>query len=214
MNIILLGSPGVGKGTYAEVLAEKLEIPHISTGDLLREIANEDSELGKQVKEIIDKGDLVSDELVLEILKKRLKKEDCEKGFILDGYPRNLKQAEDLKKTVKVDKVINYVAKDKVILERLSGRLTCKNCGAIYHIKNMPPKIKGKCDKCGGELYTREDQTEEAIKERLRIYREQTSPLIEYYQKENLLFEIDANSGIHQIDKIIGESLDIIEGEE
>lgn len=214
MNIILLGSPGVGKGTYAEVLAEKLEIPHISTGDLLREIANEDSELGKQVKEIIDKGDLVSDELVLEILKKRLKKEDCNKGFILDGYPRNLKQAEDLKKIAKVDKVINYVAKDKVILERLSGRLTCKNCGAIYHIKNMPPKIKGKCDKCQGELYTREDQTEEAIKERLRIYREQTSPLIEHYRKENLLFEIDANSGIHQIDKIIGESLDIIEGEE
>ncbi len=214
MNIILLGPPGVGKGTYAEELSNRLEIPHISTGELLREITKQDTEQGKKIKEIIDKGNLVPDELTTDILKKRLKKDDCKNGFILDGYPRTTPQAGALKKIAKIDKVIDYVAIDKTILERLSGRLTCKKCGAIFHVKNIPPKKEGICDKCGGELYTREDQTEEAIKKRLNVYREQTEPLIEYYQKENLLSEVDANAGLSQIDKIIGESLDIIEGEE
>ena len=197
MNIILLGPPGVGKGTYAEILKEKLELPHISTGDILREMAKEDTEEGKNIKEIMDKGNLIPDELITEILKKRLKKEDCKNGFILDGYPRTIPQAESLKKIIKMDKVIDYAAKDEIILQRLGGRL-----------KN------GICDNCGGELYTREDQTDEAIKERLKVYRNQTEPLIEYYQKEELLIEIDANAGLDQVDKIIGESLDAIEGEE
>ena len=214
MNIILLGPPGVGKGTYAEILKEKLELPHISTGDILREMAKEETEEGKNIKEIMDKGNLIPDELMTEILKKRLKKEDCKNGFILDGYPRTIPQAESLKKIIKMDKVIDYAAKDEIILQRLGGRLTCRSCGAIFHAKNSPPKKNGICDNCGGELYTREDQTDEAIKERLKVYRNQTEPLIEYYQKEELLIEIDANAGLDQVDKIIGESLDAIEGEE
>jgi len=214
MNIILLGPPGVGKGTYAEILKEKLELPHISTGDILREMAKEETEEGKNIKEIMDKGNLIPDELITEILKKRLKKEDCKNGFILDGYPRTIPQAESLKKIIKMDKVIDYAAKDEIILQRLGGRLTCRSCGAIFHAKNSPPKKNGICDNCGGELYTREDQTDEAIKERLKVYRNQTEPLIEYYQKEELLIEIDANAGLDQVDKIIGESLDAIEGEE
>lgn len=210
MNIILLGSPGVGKGTYAKVLSEKLEIPHISTGDLVREAAKTD----EKIKETIDKGELIPDEQILEFLKERLDKEDTKKGVILDGYPRNLQQAEDLKKITKVDKVINYAARDEVVLERLGGRLTCKKCEAIYHVKNNPPKKEGVCDKCGGELYVREDQKEEVIKERLKIYKDRTRPLIEYYEKEDLLSEIDANAGFDQINKIIGESLDAIEGED
>ena len=214
MNIILLGPPGVGKGTYAEILKEKLELPHISTGDILREMAKEETEEGKNIKEIMDKGNLIPDELITEILKKRLKKEDCKNGFILDGYPRTIPQAESLKKIIKMDKVIDYAAKDEIILQRLGGRLTCRSCGAIFHAKNSPPKKNGICDNCGGELYTREDQTDEAIKERLKVYRNQTEPLIEYYQKEELLIEIDANAGLDQVDKIVGESLDAIEGEE
>jgi len=209
MKIVLLGAPGVGKGTYANILADKLNIPHISTGDLIREKAKTDENIG----EIINKGNLIPDEITFGLVKERLKKDDCKNGFILDGYPRNIHQAELLKE-VKIDKVIYYVARDDVILERLGGRLTCRQCGAIYHAKNFPPKEEGKCDKCQGELYVREDQTEEAIKERLKVYREQTSPLVEYYEKENLLAEIDANMGLDQIDKIIGESLDAIEGEE
>ena len=162
----------------------------------------------------MDKGNLIPDELITEILKKRLKKEDCKNGFILDGYPRTIPQAESLKKIIKMDKVIDYAAKDEIILQRLGGRLTCRSCGAIFHAKNSPPKKNGICDNCGGELYTREDQTDEAIKERLKVYRNQTEPLIEYYQKEELLIEIDANAGLDQVDKIIGESLDAIEGEE
>lgn len=214
MNIILLGSPGVGKGTYAERISEKLEIPHISTGDLLRDIIKKGTKEGQNIKKIIDKGDLIPDELMMGIVKKKIQEDDCKNGFLLEGVPRTLPQAESLKKMIKVDKVLNYVADEKIILGRLGGRLTCKKCGDTYHVKNKPPKKEGICDECEGELYTRKDQTEEAIKERLKVYHEKTEPLIEYYEKEGILAEIDANRNFAQIDLMIGESLDVIEGEE
>lgn len=173
MNIIMLGPPGAGKGTQAKMLVEKFGIPQISTGDMLRAAVAEGTELGKKAKEYMDKGQLVPDEVVIGIVEERLKKSDCEKGFILDGFPRTVPQAEALDKILekmgkKIDYVINIVVPDVEILKRLTGRRTCKQCGAMYHVIYNPPKQEGVCDKCGGELYQRDDDKEETIKNRLK----------------------------------------------
>ncbi|MEA3229337.1 MAG: adenylate kinase [archaeon] len=211
MNIVLLGAPGAGKGTYAQILSKKFNMPHISTGDLLREVAKEESELAQEIKKIMDSGELISDNLILELLEKRIEKEDCKNGFILDGYPRNITQAETLSDFIKIDIVFHFVASEHIILERLGGRLTCSGCGAVFHIKNIPPKIENKCDYCGASLYQREDQKPEAIKKRLRIYDDITDPLIEYYRNKNILHQISSDPPVEEIGRIINPCIKIIE---
>jgi len=202
MNIVLLGSPGVGKGTYAGRLSERYGIPHISTGDILREEIKRDSELGRKVKKYVERGELVPDSIIIEVIKERLAADDCRKGFILDGFPRTLNQARALDNIVRVDVVFNFVAPKEVIIERLSGRRICRKCGAIYHIRYKPPKKPGVCDICGGELYQREDDKPEVIERRLEVYKEQTAPLIDYYSRKGLLVDIDASK---EVDEVIAQ---------
>jgi len=203
MNIVILGSPGVGKGTYAKILSDKYHIPRISVGDLFRKAIRDETELGKKIKDYVSRGDLVPDEMVIELVKERLKKDDCKNGFFLDGFPRTIAQAEAMEKFKKIDKVLNFVASDWVIMSRLGGRRTCRECGAIYHVKEIPPKVEGICDRCGGRLYQRSDETPQAIKNRLRVYREKTKPVIDYFQKKGLLADIDANYTFEKVDKVI-----------
>ncbi len=205
MNIVLLGSPGIGKGTYAEILSEKYNIPHISTGQLFREEMDKKTELGKRVDDYVNHGELVPDQITIKLVKERLKKKDCKNGFLLDGFPRTIQQAKALGKITKIDKVLNFVASEEVIVDRLSGRRTCRECGAIYHIRNVPPKVEGLCDKCGGELYQREDETSEAVRMRMKEYNKKTKPLVDYYEKEDLLVNVDANHPIEEVDKIISQ---------
>ncbi len=193
MKLILIGSPGVGKGTYASRLQAIYHIPNISTGDLFRTEAKQNTPLGKQAKKYMVAGDIVPDDITIEMLKKRIKLPDAKKGFMLDGFPRTIPQAEALNKITKIDAAINYVADDKVIIGRLSGRRTCRKCGSIYHIKNIPTKKEGICDKCGGEIYQRDDDKPAAIKERLKVYHEKTKPVLAFYKKEGILHEVDAN---------------------
>jgi adenylate kinase len=211
MKVVLLGSPGVGKGTYATILSERYGIPHISTGDMLREAIAKGTPSGRRAKKYIDAGKLVPDEIVNDLLRERLSKGDCKKGFLLDGYPRTIAQAETLEKITRIGIVISFDASDEIIMERLGGRLTCSKCGAIYHVKNMLPKEEGRCDKCGGRLYQREDQTPEAIRQRLETYRKETNPLIDYYQKKGLLVVIDANPPYEEIEKIIKPATAVID---
>jgi len=205
MNVVLLGSPGVGKGTYAEMLSKKYKIPKISSGDLFHEAIRNETELGKKVQGYVSRGELVPDEVVIKLIKERLEKDDCRDGFFLDGFPRTINQAEALDKFKKIDKVLNFVASEEEIISRLSGRRTCNKCGSIFHVKNKPPKIEGICDYCGGELYQRTDETPETIKNRLQVYHEKTKPLIDYYRRKRLLAEIDANYGYSEIDKVISQ---------
>jgi adenylate kinase len=200
MKLVFIGPPGVGKGTYAKAVSEKFGIPHISTGDIFREEIKKGSELGKRVKEFLDKGLLVPDDIVIEVVKQRLSMDDCRKGFILDGFPRTLQQAEALEQFARPEWAFLFQARDETILERLGGRRVCPNCGAIYHIKYMPPKVPGICDKCGTPLIQRKDDTPEVIMERLKIYREQFTPIILFYKERGRLVEIDANE---QADKVV-----------
>ncbi len=213
MNLILLGGPGAGKGTQAKLIVEKYKIPQISTGDMLREAVKQGTELGKKAKEYMDKGELVPDEIVIGIVKERLKQPDCDRGFILDGFPRTIAQAEALDKILdeigkKIDAVINIQVPEEEIVKRIVNRRTCKNCGAIYHLIYSPPKEPNKCDKCGGELYQRDDDKEETVRERLRVYREQTEPLIEYYQKKGILYNVDGTKDINGVFEEIKSILD------
>jgi len=197
MRIILMGPPGAGKGTQAKTLAVKLGLAHISTGDILRQNVAKSTALGAQAKEYMNKGLLVPDELVTKMVKDRLSQADAAKGFILDGYPRNLKQAESLEAILmelnrNIDFVIDLDVDEKIVIERLSGRLACKGCNANYHIKNMPPKKPMTCDNCGGALYQRQDDQEETIKKRLEVYRQESSPLIEHFRQVNKLQRIYA----------------------
>ncbi len=202
MNLIFLGPPGVGKGTIAKSIVKEKNIPQISTGDLLRAAVKEGSELGIKAKEYMDSGKLVPDELIINLMQERIAKDDCKNGFILDGFPRTIPQAEALGSSdVQIGKVLNFKAKDETIIQRLSGRRTCKNCNAIYHIKNIPPKVEGKCDKCGGELIQRSDDKPEAIKKRLEVYQQQTAPLIDYYKEKGLLADIETEQPIPKIVK-------------
>lgn len=197
MRVILMGPPGAGKGTQAKALAVKLGLAHISTGDILRQNVADSTGLGAQAKEYMNQGLLVPDQLVTRMVKDRLSQPDAAKGFILDGYPRNLKQAESLETMLSqlgmsIDFVIDLDADERVVIERLSGRLACKGCNANYHIKNMPPKKLMLCDNCGGALYQRQDDKEETIKKRLEVYRQESLPLIEHFRKLNKLQRINA----------------------
>ena len=213
MNLILLGAPGAGKGTQAKLIVSKYGIPQISTGDMLREAVANQTELGKKAKEDMDKGELVPDEVVIGIVKERLAQPDCERGFILDGFPRTLKQAEALDKILdelgkKIDAVINVAVPEEEIVKRIVNRRTCKKCGAVYHLIYNPPKEPGKCDKCGGELYQRDDDKEETVKERLRVYKAQTEPLIDYYSKKGLVYNVDGTKSIEGVFEEIEKILD------
>jgi adenylate kinase len=193
MNLIFLGPPGAGKGTLAGLVSKELGIPQISTGDIFRDAIKRETELGKKVKEVVGRGDLVPDDLTVSLVRERLTQADAQKGYILDGFPRTIPQAEALGKFQKLSAVVNFEIADALVVERLSGREICKSCGAIYHVKNMPSKVKGVCDKCGGPLYTRPDDSLESITNRLEVYRKQTEPLIAYYGKKSLLKNIDSS---------------------
>ena len=198
MRLILLGPPGAGKGTQAKLLSEKFNIFHISTGDILRDEVKAGSELGRKVREFVKSGELVPDDIVIEVVVKRLTKPDVQSGFILDGFPRTLKQAERLsvalkQKNFSVDLVIYFATNPEVSVRRLSGRRVCKNCGANFHITNMPPKFEGICDFCGEKLYLREDDKEETVKRRLAVYQSQTASLINYYKKKGNLREVSGD---------------------
>lgn len=192
MNIVLLGPPGIGKGTVAVKLSKKLSIPHIATGDMLRENVAQKTKLGLKAKSFMDKGLLVPDKIVIEMIKERLKKDDCKDGFILDGFPRTINQAEEIKDT-KIDKVVNMQASDDVIVERLGRRRICSKCDFIYNLDFIKPNREGFCDKCSATLYQREDDKPEAIKERLKVYREKTEPLINYYKEKGIIVDVDGS---------------------
>lgn len=202
MNLILLGAPGAGKGTQAKMIVEKYKIEHISTGDMLREAVAKGTELGKKAKEYMEKGLLVPDEIVIGIVREKIK--GCRRGFILDGFPRTLKQAEELDKilremNMKIDAVINVVVPEEEVVRRIAYRRSCKRCGAIYNLIYNPPKNDLVCDKCGGELYQRDDDKEEVVRERYKVYKERTEPLIEYYKKKDVLFDVDGTKSIEEI---------------
>ncbi len=197
MRAVLLGPPGAGKGTQAVKLVEKYGIPQISTGDIFRKNIKEETELGKKVQEYTTSGRLVPDELVVDLVKDRLQQEDCKNGYLLDGFPRTISQAEQLDEFLKergeqLDAVINFEVGHDTLMERLTGRRICKACGAGYHVKNIPPTVDGVCDKCGGELEQRKDDTAETAEKRIAVYEESTAPLIEYYEKTGALKNFNA----------------------
>lgn len=192
MNFIFLGPPGAGKGSLAVKVAEDYKIPHISTGDIFRANIKEKTPLGIKVKEIIDSGSLVSDDLTFELVKDRLSKDDCKNGFILDGFPRTIPQADLLSSVCPDVVVVNFQTKDEVVIKRLSTRRVCKACGANYNVLTLPPKKEGVCDKCGGEIIQRDDDKQESILHRMDVYREQTEPLIKYYTEKGKIQNFDA----------------------
>ncbi len=215
MRFVLLGPPGAGKGTQAQMLVTKYGVPQIATGDILRANVKAGTELGKQAKIYMDKGELVPDHLVIALLKERISQSDAKKGFILDGFPRTVAQAEALEALLKelkmqLDAVISIDVAPEELIRRLSGRRICRNtaCGASYHLLFNPPKVANKCDKCGSELYQRDDDKEEAIKNRLKVYTAQTEPLISYYQQKGKLIKVD---GAKEINAIFNELSQIFE---
>jgi adenylate kinase len=214
MRIILLGPPGAGKGTQAAALSEELHLPHISTGDMFRHALKNKTTLGIEAKKFMDEGELVPDDIVVSMVRERIEEDDCKNGFILDGFPRTIVQAEKLDETLEnsgimIDVVLNLACDDNIILTRLTGRRVCRSCGAIYHVTNMPPKNEGVCDKCGGTLYQRDDDKEETIMNRLDVYRASTEQLIEYYRRKDLLKNVDANA---QRENTLKEMLRILNG--
>ncbi|MCM2326143.1 MAG: adenylate kinase [Candidatus Woesearchaeota archaeon] len=198
-RLIFLGPPGAGKGTQAKILSKKLHIPHISTGDIFRENIKNQTELGKKASEYMNEGLLVPDEVTNDMLKERISRQDCKIGYVLDGYPRTIAQADFLSKISKIDRVINFMLADEEIIKRISGRRTCKTCGTPYNIEFMRPKKTGICDKCLTPLVQRDDEKPEIVKKRLEVYEAQTAPLIEYYQKKKLLVDIDAFPKIEEV---------------
>ncbi|QQO10786.1 adenylate kinase [Breznakiella homolactica] len=199
MKLIFLGPPGAGKGTLAAKAVEILKVPHISTGAIFRAAIAAQSPLGIQVKAIIDAGKLVDDATTIELVKERLGKDDTRQGYILDGFPRTIPQAEALAGFSSVDKVVNFEIPDSMVIQRLSGRRVCRKCGTNYHILFNKPSHDGICDVCGGEVYTRDDDREEAVQKRLEVYRAQTAPLIEYYRDKGLLVDVDARPSVDEV---------------
>jgi adenylate kinase len=194
MRFIIFGPPGAGKGTYASLLASKLKIAKISTGDIIRQEIKQNADFGRRIVDFVDKGELVPDEIVTEILKEEIDKPFNKNGFILDGYPRTIEQAKALGDIEKIDAIIRLVVPEWVIIERLSSRRTCKKCGAIYNVKYLKPKREGVCDVCGGALYLREDDKPKVVRERLRVYEVQTQPLINYYRDKVPFVNIECES--------------------
>ena len=212
MNIVLMGPPGAGKGTQADVMARNLFVPHISTGDIFRANIKAGTELGQLANQYISKGDLVPDEVTLAMIKDRLAEDDCAKGFILDGLPRTIGQADALEALLaeqgkQLDKVVNIDVPEELLIARLCGRRVCRNCSQTYHLENNPPTEAGRCDECGGELYQRADDSEETIKNRLEVYRAQSEPLIAYYEQKGLLLSINGNQTINNVLMDIGKGL-------
>jgi adenylate kinase len=207
LKAIIIGAPGAGKGTYSSRLQTKLNVDVISTGDIFRELIKENSELGKKVKGYVEKGALVPDEVVTEVLAHRLSKVPKGKGFILDGYPRTLDQAKSLEKITKIDVILLLDVPDWIIVERMSTRRICKNCGTVYNVKFLKPKVEGVCDKCAGPLYQRSDDNEEVIKKRLQVYSEQTKPLLEYFKKKKIPFVTETTTKLDQPPEQIVEKM-------
>lgn len=213
MRLVILGPPGAGKGTQADFIIDKYKVPHISTGDIFRENIKNGTDLGKKAKSYMDKGLLVPDQVVIDIVKDRLTWDDTKKGFLLDGFPRTVAQAVALdafldSQNKKLDSVININVDTGILVERAVGRRVCKSCGATYHVKNKAPKEEGKCDKCGGPLFQRDDDTEDTVKTRIQVYFDQTSPLIDYYKAQNLLLDVDGKGDMKETFKRIEKSLD------
>ena len=212
MYIILLGAPGAGKGTQAATIARKLNLVHIASGDLFRLAIEQGNELGLQAKAYMEKGRLVPDEITIRMVLERMSAPDCEPGAILDGFPRNLKQAEALDNALTeqakaIDRVVYIKVSEEGLLKRLSGRWICRNCQTPYHSINSPPKVWGKCDKCGGELYQRPDDSPQAVKKRLQVYFAQTAPLIDYYTQAGKLLEVDGEGSVDEVSKRIVAAL-------
>jgi adenylate kinase len=213
MDMILLGLPGVGKGTQAKKLEEELQIPHIATGDIFRKAIKNETPLGKKAKSFIDAGELVPDEVTIGIVEERLTESDCEDGFILDGFPRTIAQAEALDEILaeqnrELDLAIYLQAEIDILVKRLAGRRVCVDCGAVYHIKNDPPEVEGVCDKCGGEVIQRSDDQEETVKKRIEVNKAKTAKLADYYQNKGILHEVQSTGGI---DKVQQRLLKLIE---
>lgn len=209
MKLILLGAPGAGKGTHAEVICKKWNIPSISTGNILREAVKNQTELGNKAKSYMESGKLVPDQLVIEILQERIRKKDCENGFILDGFPRTVAQAEALEEmNVSIDRVLDIEVEDEKILERLSGRRVCEDCGASYHVSFRPPKEEGVCDACGGKVVQRKDDQPETVKDRLHVYHEQTEPLKDYYQDKGILKVVFGQEEMEETSRLVLEALE------
>jgi adenylate kinase len=214
MIMILLGPPGAGKGTYSEKLIGIYGIPQISTGDILRAAVKEGTEMGVKAKEYMDKGALVPDEVIVGIVADRIKADDCLKGFILDGFPRTTGQADALgklfeEKNLNMDAVINIEVKKEILIKRLTGRRMCRECGGNFNVNTMPPKKEGVCDKCEGELYQRNDDKPETIENRLKVYEEQTAPLIDYYREKGMMKDVDASEGT--VDEIVDKIKDTLD---
>ena len=213
MKIVMLGAPGAGKGTQAEMISAKYGIPHISTGDIFRANIKNGTELGKKAKAYMDEGKLVPDALTVELLLDRVAADDCTNGYVLDGFPRTIPQADVLtealaEKGEKVDYAINVDVPDENIVRRMSGRRACLNCGATYHIEHIPPKTEGICDKCGHELVQRDDDKPETVQNRLNVYHAQTQPLIEYYEKAGVLRNVD---GTQDMEKVFSDIVKLLE---
>jgi adenylate kinase len=214
MYFILLGPPGAGKGTQAERLGAELDLPHVASGDLFRENLSNNTELGKLAKQYMDKGDLVPDDVTIAMVQDRLEREDCQQGVILDGFPRTLAQAEGLGIILdsmdrKLDAVLYIAVDDDELVKRLSGRWICRQCQTPYHMMFHPPMKEGICDACGGELYQRDDDKPETVRARLKVYHDQTAPLIEYYRNLDLLYEVDGSGGIEAVSAAL---IDVVHG--
>ena len=208
MKIIMLGAPGAGKGTQAKQIADKYHIPHISTGDIFRANIKNGTELGKKAKQYMDQGALVPDELTCDLVMDRIQQDDCKNGFVLDGFPRTIPQAEALdaaleKINEKMDYAIDVDVPDENIVNRMSGRRACLNCGATYHLISIPPKVEGICDRCGSEIVLREDDKPETVQKRLKVYHEQTQPLIDYYKNQGILKSVDGTQPMDEVFKAI-----------
>lgn len=206
MKLLMVGAPGVGKGTQAKKLSARLNIPHVSTGDLLRWHVAKETSLGLRAKEYMDRGELVPH--IIGMVQYRLDRADCGSGFILDGYPRRLRQAKAMEDITEFDRVISLSAPASIIVERLSGRRLCK-CSAVYHLADQPPQIEGVCDKCGEALYQREDDKPEAVQTRLELFKEVTHPLVEHYSGRGIILEIDGSGSPEEVEALITEGLDV-----
>lgn len=198
MNIVLMGPPGAGKGTQADFIKQQYPIPHISTGDMFRDAVSRGTELGKEAKKYMDAGKLVPDEVTIGIVEERLAESDCKDGFLLDGFPRTTNQAEALDQALsavgrKIQAAINIAVPNDILIERMSGRISCQECKTVYNLKTNPPAQTGICDKCGGQLVQRSDDQGETVAKRLEVYLEQTNPLLDYYQKQDVLYEVDGD---------------------
>jgi len=216
VNIVLMGPPGAGKGTQAELITTDYPIPHISTGDMLREAVNKGTELGQKAQEYMNEGKLVPDEVTIGIVEERLSQKDCDKGFLLDGFPRTVNQAEALddvllKKGKTIEIAINIAVPDQVLIDRMAGRISCKKCKTVYNLKTNPPAKAGICDKCGSELIQRDDDKGEVVKKRLQVYLDQTNPVLDYYKEKNILYNLDGNQDTNLVYVSIKKALENVQ---